>query len=805
MAKSPHFIEADARALFDILAPFGGVHLVAIHHKAPAIYGKQFGAAVDEALAWAEKLNGEGYGVYWSVNAVRPSRDRKPAKQDISHARFVHVDIDPPKTGGKFDKPEIVAALGNLATPPSFVIDSGGGLNAFWRLDEPCENVASIEMINRQVQDFYGADACWNIDRVMRVPGTVNWPNAVKRARGRGESQAAWAVPDEGEVFELHRLANAFPAARAIIASRPDIAIPADIEPVTPDSLGLSALDPLRLAIAQPPGLDRSGDGVAAARLMANAGLTDAQIMGALLNPENAVSAHYLDQRDSRRAAARTIQLVRSDGPPCPDIAPPPMSAEDHQCLVENMKRKAREAMELRPAEPRPAAERESAREPQKSAEKGRSESREEITRPDPQWLAGLGKGGLAQFVRHVVATAPSPQPWVTLGAALAMFGTIAGRRYAGPTNLRTNIYSIGICDSGGGKDHPLRAVTRLMIDAGLAAQVGGSKIASGSGLVTAVTRQPSILFPLDEVGFLISSAADRRRAPAHVTQIIDNLTEFYSMADSTFLGTAYANDREKPREVIEQPCLSLFGVTTPGVFWGSLSSGNVLDGSLARMLIFQSENDYPDAQHDLARASLPDHLVELAQAVHAGAEGHVAFPLGEGPQQVPQPYTVPYADEAAEVLARQMRDRQISMLREHRGSNLTGIIARMAENGAKIALVKAITDNPARPAIAAADIDWGMAISRRSVESLMQAVKERVADNEQEARSKKLHMLVKDAGSAGIDMSELTRRSQWIDARVRTSILTDLETGGQIRIEKRERPAGVTTGRQQTIIYDVS
>jgi hypothetical protein len=429
---------------------------------------------------------------------------------------------------------------------------------------------------------------------------------------------------------------------------------------------------------------------------------------------------------------------------------------------------------------------------------------RSTVATAEPEWLRELGDSGLARFVRHVTAGAPSPQPWLTLGAALAMFGTVAGRRYAGPTDLRTNLYTIGICDSGGGKDTPLRAITRLMIDAGLAAKVGGSKIASGSGLVTAVTRQPSILFPLDEVGFLIASAADRKRAPKHVTEIIDNLTEFYSMADSTFLGTAYANDREKPREVIEQPCLSLFGVTTPGVFWSSLSSGNVLDGSLARMLIFQSENDYPDAQHNLARRDMPADLVELVKAIEQGAEGHIAFPIGEGPQQVPKPYTVPYAGEEAAAYARGMREEQIAMLRQHQGTNLTSIIARLAENAAKVALVRAIVANPSRPALTVADLEWGMKIARRSVASLMQAVKERVADTEYESQLKFVHQLVINAGAAGLHSSQLSRDAKKIRGRDRKDILANLVEAGMIRMEEVARPEG-TTGPKPFICYDIS
>lgn len=803
MSKPPRFIEADARALVEILAPAGGIHLVAIAPKSPIIYGKHFAYDVEGALEFIAKHNTDGLGVYWSVNCVRPQRHKKPAKEDISHARFAHVDIDPPKNGGKFDKEAIVEALGDLKAPPSFIIDSGGGLGAFWRLDDYCENLESIEGINRQIQSYFGADACWNIDRVMRVPGTVNYPSKTKMLRGRRDTQALWAVADDGTAYAPEDLAAAFPAASASAsAPRGDVAVPANVTPLTAADIG--AGEELRIAIEEPPGQDRSGDGVAAARLMAYAGHTDAQIMGVLLNPANAVSSHFLDQRDSKRAAARAIALVRADGPPSIEPAQAPMSAADHARLVENMRAKAKRDMALDLGENEAQAEpAQKVGDPNifSSAKKGIT-TNDTLSR-DPEWLRDLGDNGLARFVRHVTANAPSPQPWLTLGAALAMFGTVAGRRYAGPTDLRTNLYTIGICDSGGGKDTPLRAITRLMVDAGFQAKVGGSKIASGSGLVTAVTRQPSILFPLDEVGFLISSAADRKRAPKHVTEIIDNLTEFYSMADSTFLGTAYANDKEKPREVIEQPCLCLFGVTTPGVFWGSLSSGNVLDGSLARMLIFQSENDYPDAQHNIARRPMPADLVELAQAIEAGARDHTALPMGEGPQQTPRPYVVPYADAEAEAYAKSIRDEQTAMLREHRGTHLTSIIARLAENAAKVALVRAIVENPAAPKLTAKHLAWGMMVSHKSVGALMQAVKERVADNEQEARLKRLQAVVRDAGSAGIPHEDLFKLARFMGTRRYLNEAIDfLVEGGTVRCEETPRADG-KPGRGRKVYYD--
>lgn len=791
-----HAFNADLARPF--LASLEQIHLVYIHPNGIGLHAHEFATDVEAALEGAEKANAQGFNIYWTVNIVRPGLNRKPSKADITHARFVHVDIDPPKTGGAFDKGAIAAAMSDIEAPPSFIIDSGGGLQAFWRLDAPCANLAPIEAVNRQVRDYFEADACWNIDRLMRVPGSVNWPDKKKQMRGRVPALARIIAEDDGTVHDPAELAAAFPpekGAEGGAAQAHALNLPPEIAPVDPDSLGLSALDPLRLALQHPPGHDRSGDGIAAARLMANAGHDDAVIVGALLNPANAVSAHFLDQRDPLRAAARAVQLVRRDGPPPGEPLAPPapiMSDEAFAAFVANEKAKVRRAMvpaTLRTEEPEWAEDDGAA--PVQSAGK-------------PAWMRDLGEGALARFVEHTCASAPSPQPWATLGAALAMFGAAAGRRYASPTGLRTNIYSVGIIDSGGGKDHPLRASARLMIAAGLANHVGSSKIASGSGLVTAITRNPSIYFPLDEVGFLLSSAADRKRAPKHLTEIIDNLTEFYSLAGHTFLGTAYANDKEKPREVIEQPCLCLFGVTTPAVFWSGLSSGNVMDGSLARMLIFESDNPYPDPQHDLAPSDPPADLVAMTEAVAAGAEGHNPFPMGNAAAIVPKPYTVPYATPVAAARARAMREEQIVELRRAQGTAVTGIIARLAENAAKIALIRAVTNDPARPSITAADLDWGMLVARKSVETLLAAVKDRVADNDYEAKVKRVFRIIADAGAAGIDGKGLSRATQFVDRRQRADILAHLEESGMVRVMEMPRPEG-SRGFAKRVYFDTA
>ena len=82
-------------------------------------------------------------------------------------------------------------------------------------------------------------------------------------------------------------------------------------ELLTCTALGFEGLTHLAVAVEAPDGKDRSADVAKAARYAVDAGLSDEQILGLLLNPANAVSAHCIEQPNSYRAAMRAIDLAR--------------------------------------------------------------------------------------------------------------------------------------------------------------------------------------------------------------------------------------------------------------------------------------------------------------------------------------------------------------------------------------------------------------------------------------------------------------------------------------------------------------
>jgi hypothetical protein len=164
--------------------------------------GKSFEWPGDRAIAlpWIEACN-RSSGIYWTVNICRPNLMKKAQKQDVRLLRAVWADLDPlddPRFGERArtwqeerERLHLLALeLEKLELPPTVLIDSGNGVQAIWRLADPIEAndeyIIEIERLARRIECALGGlENTTNVDRVLRLPGTINWPNAKKRGLGR--------------------------------------------------------------------------------------------------------------------------------------------------------------------------------------------------------------------------------------------------------------------------------------------------------------------------------------------------------------------------------------------------------------------------------------------------------------------------------------------------------------------------------------------------------------------------------------------------------------------------------------------
>tara|TARA_R110000737_G_scaffold47134_7_gene67103 strand:+ start:16143 stop:18431 length:2289 start_codon:yes stop_codon:yes gene_type:complete len=155
----------------------------------------------EELEKFLTSVQGGGYNVYFSVNPPMQAMNKKASRGDIDRMTFLHVDLDPEDGGDPEAERARLLAMLTTDLPkgvpePTCIVDSGGGYWGFWRLDDPflIEGDAILyeeaKLFNLQLETAFGADNCHNVDRIARLPGTVNWAGAKKKAKGRVDRMA---------------------------------------------------------------------------------------------------------------------------------------------------------------------------------------------------------------------------------------------------------------------------------------------------------------------------------------------------------------------------------------------------------------------------------------------------------------------------------------------------------------------------------------------------------------------------------------------------------------------------------------
>lgn len=136
--------------------------------------------------------------VYFLPNAKFLSGKRR--KENLSAAACLHVDLDCKDYPGTPDE-QHSRIIGLLLEPkerpknvpePSAVWFTGGGYQAIWKLDQPVEVSVAEDLNKRLLIALQGGPGTHNADRLLRLPGTVNWLNAHKREAGREPALSFW-------------------------------------------------------------------------------------------------------------------------------------------------------------------------------------------------------------------------------------------------------------------------------------------------------------------------------------------------------------------------------------------------------------------------------------------------------------------------------------------------------------------------------------------------------------------------------------------------------------------------------------
>lgn len=157
--------------------------------------------SASEALQFVGKHNGRR-NLHFAVNPLRRSMTKKAAKIDVAAIEYLFADLDPrADETPEATKARYLELLNTFEPKATMVIDSGNGIQAAWKLSrriplgeavqgkfgpEDQAKIDDVEVRTKAIMVRLDAPAgTQNIDRILRLPGTINLPNAKKRKSGR--------------------------------------------------------------------------------------------------------------------------------------------------------------------------------------------------------------------------------------------------------------------------------------------------------------------------------------------------------------------------------------------------------------------------------------------------------------------------------------------------------------------------------------------------------------------------------------------------------------------------------------------
>ena len=242
--------------------------------------------------------------VYYSVNPTKGAVSKKATKSDIGRIEWIFGDLDPAADETpEAAKQRYLKALEALR--PTAAVDSGNGLQVLYRLEAPVAPteaaIADVEARTKALMQRLGAKpGTQNVDRILRLPGTINLPNAAKRKAGRVKctTELMWF---EDRSYGL----DDFPPAPKTERSR---RTPAPKERAAAGG----EEDELERTI-------RVGEGHGASRSeavwwtvneMLRRGFAPERVAATLLDRRNGLSAHVFDQAQPQDYARRQVSKV---------------------------------------------------------------------------------------------------------------------------------------------------------------------------------------------------------------------------------------------------------------------------------------------------------------------------------------------------------------------------------------------------------------------------------------------------------------------------------------------------------------
>lgn len=360
--------------------------------------------------------------------------------------------------------------------------------------------------------------------------------------------------------------------------------------------------------------------------------------------------------------------------------------------------------------------------------------------------------GLLGHMVDWITDTSRKPQRVLALAHALSVLGTIAGRKFSGPTDSATHLFFLCLARTGAGKGAPKKAVGQLLTAAGLRPLLGPGSFQSSSALIQHVSRTPASLCILDEFGIFMMKLNARNNS-THERQISGELRQFWSLSFEEYVPPKWAASTTRQELApILSPALSVVGLSTPDEMYAALQGSDIVSGFINRWLVLATDTNPADTD---PRASVFDPPADLVAGLKTLAEaGGTLANATMHSMQADKPmfrvgWECPEAHAVFKALASEMADQ----------TENEALTQRTAEIAVRLATIRAIGVSGENAAVSVDDMTWGAAVARWSTARLIADVDAHLVESDHQRRAKGILRIIRDHPEPVMSRTALCRK----------------------------------------------
>lgn len=406
---------------------------------------------------------------------------------------------------------------------------------------------------------------------------------------------------------------------------------------------------------------------------------------------------------------------------------------------------------------------------------------------PFPKSLYEI-EGIIGEFVKYATETAPRPRPELALAAAISLMGVITGRKIRNSSNMRTNIYVMGLAASGSGKEWARGCMQNVLAAAGLDNMLAPENPASESGLITAISEHPASVFLIDEVHRYLSTIRAAGDKSSHLSGIFSVLMKVYGQASNKCWRPKGYGDSKNNKSVAFPHCC-MYGTGTPDGFWGSVKSSDAVDGFLARFMIIEASNEYPRLR-DVIYQEPPESLVAKVREwgdfipAQSGMFASINYDA----------MCVPF-ERTAETRLREHSD-SIEDRLQNEPDEMKAIWGRASATAKKIAMIFAASRGASELIVCKEDADAAIKLVNWSTRLLLKRVFTHICESDSESKKKRTLEVIRK--HSPIRWRDLTRKTQgWIkDEKEREAIVLELVLSEYVAYEEPPAEAKVKNSK---------